>query len=147
MYIVYNFILYETKQFEYINIYTYFIFLLNILLTNYILVLLLCLFIIPLNSMFVLNFILFVFMYNAVIKNKIKIIKNKTESTFNYNELVTTLLDGLIQVHPPLLYISIVLIFTIITNFYLPHLLKSFFYIILKLTPLLILFSIITGGY
>lgn len=97
--------------------------------------------------MFVLNFILFVFMYNAVIKNKIKIIKNKTESTFNYNELVTTLLDGLIQVHPPLLYISIVLIFTIITNFYLPHLLKSFFYIILKLTPLLILFSIITGGY
>lgn len=134
------------KSYELNNVYTFIIFLLNISLANYLILFLAFLYVFNKYKP-VINIFFIQLFFIVVLKNRLRICKNKTTIAKNFNKQTYSLVDGFIQVHPPIFYLSIILFFYILFFCIFVNTPRYILLLFIKFMIILVIAAIFTGGY
>jgi len=138
------FYLYSFNLNNFYNSYTSYTFLLNIIFSNFILIFLLLLFFFANNIKKFLNLIFFIIY--IIFCRKLKLYSLNFFRKFKKSELTFDLMDGLIQFHPVIFYLSVIFFL----GFFLkktPKIFKLNLFFLNKSFFLLPIISLISGGY
>lgn len=134
------------KPYELNNIYTFMIFLLNMSLANYLILFLAFIYMFNRHKPLINIFFIQLF-FIVVTKNRLRICKNKTTIAKNFNKQTYSLVDGFIQVHPPIFYLSIILFFCILFFRIFVSTQRYILLLFVKFMIILVIAAVFTGGY
>jgi len=138
------FYLYSFKLNNFYNSYTSYVFLLNIIFSNFLLIMLFFLFFFANNNKKILNILLF-FIF-IVFSRKTKLYTLNFFRKFKKSEVTFDLIDGLIQFHPVVFYLSVIFFL----GFFLKKnlkILKLNLFLLKKSFFFLPIISLTSGGY